>query len=406
MLVLQATELLVWPCIITNKVMGYIQTQLHPEHRRASLREQCIGTTLACLGALTCFKGGGMNVARKGGFSDVTKAMMDFMHTGGKLDIVFTDLYVAFKMLVRVQRERLYNLVHNYDYNDDTTTHEDMETGRTTKVRRIGAGHWSNEGEVDDVLYSNTKASLVLSPSKESDVTLLKEASHFVLHSDAIYDKLPQHLMENNILFSATGEFMDTDSKHIPLDGIGFENTIVLYAQYHQSGIDETPYAILLDLKWEKVIVTIRGSASLEDMAVDLQLTPQNLSALGKECGFDGDDQYCHKGVLTRAYWIYKDIENNKVLERKKQEYPGYSLVITGHVSYACEMYKLITFPAQLTFNSTHLLIVIRGWLRSTPISDVPTEVPEHELFCLLPTWWSHHRTIGTRMQVQHNFLY
>jgi len=326
-LILQAIELLVWPCIITNKVMDYIQKQLHPEQRRASMRERCLGTCLACVGVLTCYRGGGKNVAKQGSFTDVTKAMMDFMHTGGTLDIVFSDLYVAFKMLVRVQRERLYSLLLEYD----------AEAGGgdaaivPSRGRSIAAGNYDGVGKVAGVWENRMR----LSPLVESEMPLIKDASRFVLYSDAIYGSFHQFLSEHNLLSSANEEEFLGPKLGITLDDIGFPGTTIEYAQFHQSGIDETPYAILANTETREVILTVRGSASLEDLAVDLQLIPMAFSDIGKICGFDGVDQYCHKGVLTRAYWIYRNVEQTKMLDSLLQgeqaKFPDYQLVITGH---------------------------------------------------------------------------
>mmetsp|Transcript_31385 Transcript_31385/g.69571 ORF Transcript_31385/g.69571 Transcript_31385/m.69571 type:complete len:576 (+) Transcript_31385:5134-6861(+) len=120
---------------------------------------------------------------------------------------------------------------------------------------------------------------------------------------------------------------MDTD-ENVGLDELVrdcFASTYLVYLQYRQSSINHTPYAIIVDKKIRSVVITIRGSASLEDMAVDLQLSPAS---------FRGD-QFCHSGVLARAQWIYDDIEHNKILDSMligdDAAYPDYNLVIGGH---------------------------------------------------------------------------
>lgn len=307
--------------------MAYFQTKLQSERRTVSFRERCFGTCLACLGALTCFKGGGRDVAKKDRFADVIKAMMDFMHTGGTLDVVFSDLWVAFKMLARVQRERLHSKMVRSKLDLEAASGGEAHGG--VGAKSIGVGSWSGTGEgfVGEVQDERVE---FLSPSVESDVALLREASHYVMHSDAIYGTFQAYLQEHSLLSKSGKEFLQT-SNGVALDSIGFQGTTIMYGQFRQSGIDETPYCVLVDSKWQVLIITIRGSASLEDMVIDLQLTPQTLHPTGEQCGFEGSDQYSHKGVLTRAVWIYRDIERAGRLDKLVSDYPGYELVLTGH---------------------------------------------------------------------------
>lgn len=96
--------------------------------------------------------------------------------------------------------------------------------------------------------------------------------------------------------------------QRIVLDSIGFSRTTLAYCNF-VNGINKTPYYISIDEEHSEVVISIRGSASLEDAVIDLQLTPSCMSDVGKRCGFDGEGEHCHKGVLTRCNWIYSDLE-------------------------------------------------------------------------------------------------
>lgn len=142
----------------------------------------------------------------------------------------------------------------------------------------------------------------------------------------AVYGAIQKCLHKNYSISKKEKTFVDTNES-VALVELGerhFGSTFIVYAQYKQKGIDETPYAILVDKRRKRVVITIRGSASLEDMAVDLQLTPAT---------FKGD-QFCHKGVLARAQWIHDDIARNRVLDTMlvgdEAKYLRYDLVITG----------------------------------------------------------------------------
>jgi sn1-specific diacylglycerol lipase len=82
----------------------------------------------------------------------------------------------------------------------------------------------------------------------------------------------------------------------------------LVYASF-QVGLEEGPYCIIIDHVWKSVVVTIRGSITLEDVVTDLQLAPESLEDIGQTFGFDGKDQYCHRGFLVRSKWIYNDLE-------------------------------------------------------------------------------------------------
>ncbi|CBJ32677.1 BiP [Ectocarpus siliculosus] len=76
------------------------------------------------------------------------------------------------------------------------------------------------------------------------------------------------------------------------------------------SGVVETPYCVLVDHAWRCVVVSIRGTMSLDDCLCDLQAEPACMEESGKRWGFDGRGMYAHEGVLARAEWVRKDLED------------------------------------------------------------------------------------------------
>lgn len=87
----------------------------------------------------------------------------------------------------------------------------------------------------------------------------------------------------------------------------GLEKSDIAYASF-EAGFYETPYCIIIDRKWKSVVLSIRGSLTLEDCVVDVLLDPSPLDALGVKYGFDGAGQYCHGGVLECANWLHEDL--------------------------------------------------------------------------------------------------
>ena len=70
---------------------------------------------------------------------------------------------------------------------------------------------------------------------------------------------------------------------------------------------DATPDTLRGVMKRKKVI-TMRGTLSVDDIVADLQCNPVLLEKTGRVCGFPGEGRFCHKGILTRAKWLYNDI--------------------------------------------------------------------------------------------------
>ncbi|KAL7537869.1 hypothetical protein ACHAWF_005927, partial [Thalassiosira exigua] len=88
----------------------------------------------------------------------------------------------------------------------------------------------------------------------------------------------------------------------------GLDRSDVAYASFEAGGFYETPYCVVVDRERNSVVLSIRGSLTLEDCVVDVLLDPCPLDALGEEHGFDGTGQRCHGGVLECAQWLHEDL--------------------------------------------------------------------------------------------------
>ena len=119
--------------------------------------------------------------------------------------------------------------------------------------------------------------------------------------------------------------------KHALLLVAGLQDADLVYAQF-QNRFSLVPYCILLDHDHSVVVLSIRGSLSLEDVVTDTLVVPEPLDALGEQYGFDGTGQYCHAGVLACFENIYQDLRRHGLLEKLLEEdYPTYELRIVGH---------------------------------------------------------------------------
>lgn len=74
------------------------------------------------------------------------------------------------------------------------------------------------------------------------------------------------------------------------------------------------PYAIFLNNDWEKVVISIRGTLSLEDCITDAVCHPEELAAAGGLWGFSGTGKYSHSGMLAAALKIRADLDKEGIL--------------------------------------------------------------------------------------------
>jgi sn1-specific diacylglycerol lipase len=145
------------------------------------------------------------------------------------------------------------------------------------------------------------------------------------------------------------------DDDKYRLTSIGLEHARLCYSNF-TNDIIATPYSIVIDDKMKTIVITVRGTRSLEDLVVDLQFTPESLEKVGRICGFDGAGHWCHKGFLARSNWIYNDIKRTKVLNTLYLEtspYNPYPLVLCGH-SLGAGCASILSLMLRPAFPSLH----------------------------------------------------
>lgn len=88
----------------------------------------------------------------------------------------------------------------------------------------------------------------------------------------------------------------------------------LVYASFVE-GIGKIPFCVLIDHEWKSVVISIRGTLTLEDAVTDISLRPESLEAVGTRCGFDGRLCYAHSGILADSEWIYSELERYVLVE-------------------------------------------------------------------------------------------
>ena len=72
----------------------------------------------------------------------------------------------------------------------------------------------------------------------------------------------------------------------------------LVYASFAE-GLRKIPFCVVIDNEWKSVVISIRGTLSLEDAVTDISLSPKSLEECGDRCGFDGRLCYAHRGMLN-----------------------------------------------------------------------------------------------------------
>jgi sn1-specific diacylglycerol lipase len=138
----------------------------------------------------------------------------------------------------------------------------------------------------------------------------------------------------------------------------GLDEADLVYVQL-KSSFSDNPYCILLDHDWKSVVVSIRGTFSLEDCVTDVLIRLEPLAQLGEEFGFDAVGQYCHGGVVACAQNVYADLERHGLLDElllgENAPYPGYTLRFVGH-SLGAATSTLLSYMLRAKFPSVRCI--------------------------------------------------
>mmetsp|Transcript_30091 Transcript_30091/g.49730 ORF Transcript_30091/g.49730 Transcript_30091/m.49730 type:complete len:822 (-) Transcript_30091:44-2509(-) len=349
---------------------GVTQQPLHHEMVEELWAERCT-RGCECLGRSTCFLFGGRNMDI-GNYGDVARALTDFME--GDLDLVPSDLVMGFMILQKIQRQRILHartevqreselLVREQESNDSTEASSHRGLNPNSKRHSFYIMH--QEGS--ETFYESTSRK-VLNINKTLDRNVLQEGARFSRYQLAIYTwvlylygnpvaGLPRLCAASRGCGCCSRGGMHSDEELMTNDipsglvvgdnwckvhkaalmiqaGIDDETTELIYAQLYNS-FSEIPYCIIVDHAWKSVVLAIRGTFSLEDCVTDVLIDPSSLEEMGDEFGFDGQDQYCHGGVMSCARIVYRDLERHGLLDKlllgDMAKFPDYSLRVVGH---------------------------------------------------------------------------
>lgn len=248
-------------------------------------------------------------------------------------------MYVGLHMLARSQREEMINAINCIAKKSklirSALKEEQSRLGPNASLSDIHTDHFDDGGESADdpfpyhttfknnspqsmfVLCANDRSSFDVCErdvfgTNDAEHLLMKEAAKHAAYAQVIYSRLNQFVINEFMVEQNATNFIREPNKlfesDFKLEGIGCERATLCYANF-VNGIVSTPYAIIVDEELKKIVLTIRGTISIDDIVCDFQYNPISLEKTGKICGFVGNGHYCHTGFLTKCKYLYNDIK-------------------------------------------------------------------------------------------------
>jgi sn1-specific diacylglycerol lipase len=309
----------------------------------------------ACTAIFTCCIFGGKEAVTSD-FAAVAMALTDFMDDGGHLDVTFSDIVAGLRMVRRVQKEKQEALESR-----DLIRSKEEDPGSESATMESGGVDMRGSVRMsllvrdeDSGMFCEATERQVLDGGDAADRQVIAEGAHFMRLSLAIYGYI-MYMIERKLTGPCVLTAISLNCKRsccwwskdkvvgdtlcgcnllAMLREAGLDEDDIAYAQFGVS-VERNPYCITVDHEWKSVVLTIRGTLSLEDAVTDLSIRPASLSKWGERCSFDGEGEYCHEGMLVSAEWVLRDLEKHGILDKlllnSDCRYPGYQLYVAGH---------------------------------------------------------------------------
>eukprot|EP01082_Thalassiosira_pseudonana_P012367 g11283.t1 g11283 contig5:520994-523971(-) len=146
-----------------------------------------IGDCITCLQCLSCNKLGGGKIRSKVDLNDAAVAFMDFFNIDSNFDLVLSDVYITFKLLSRMHRERKFKL--------------GQQARTDERCKRRGHENAKEEGTSDN----STMNKKVLQHTQETDMHHLRDAARYSHYALGVYDNYHDSLIANGQLIGGMG---------------------------------------------------------------------------------------------------------------------------------------------------------------------------------------------------------
>lgn len=209
---------------------------------------------------------------------------MKFANNDTKVGVTLSDIYVGGMMLARVQAERQFNaiielqrMMNSIDETGTPASEKVDEQSPTTNLRAqlLNSGRMTHRRSILTIQNDDGGGCIVvpknvLAPSNPDDVEILRNAAHYSKYAECAYFYIQMALVD--LLPKDATKFIRDFDKMSPMPCFSLQNCDVPYAQLFYSnfynGITATPYSILVDDMEKSVVITVRGTKSLEGKSI------------------------------------------------------------------------------------------------------------------------------------------
>jgi sn1-specific diacylglycerol lipase len=104
----------------------------------------------------------------------------------------------------------------------------------------------------------------------------------------------------------------------------GLNEMDIMYASF-ENDLYRSPFLVCLDHKMQSVVISIRGTLSMQDIITDLIATTEPIE-------FPGHPTFLvHKGMFKSALWVKDKLDELELLDTCFEKVSRYGLVVTGH---------------------------------------------------------------------------
>ena len=233
---------------------------------------------------------------------DVAWHLAEYFHD---MDWSLTDLFVALVLIKREQKLRR-------DQRQELRRKEFIK-------RKESIDRSSGLLAADIVIEPIRKKEFTPNYPPGLDLTSLQESKRKVQQKYG-YDLVTRYDILDILHFSKYAELI-----YLPNDARAqLGDAIILYKEENE--LHTSPFLVAIDPLWKSIVIAIRGTYSLIDWVVDLDIELEVFSMPEVE-----GVHYVHQGILRTAMKILQEIEKDAFLPSLLKEKEGYDIVVTGH---------------------------------------------------------------------------
>ncbi|XP_054721241.1 diacylglycerol lipase-alpha-like [Uloborus diversus] len=303
-----------------RKIRGYLRSgssHRNWRHRKA-MREYQDSWNRRCRLLFCCI---GHSDQQRNNFTDIAKLLSDFFRD---LDVVPSDVIAGLVLLRKLQKAERQGIVNKQD---DETYQFLSGVAITPATKFLDITHPAVADQVLTITHYFHYALAVygwpmfMMIKKTGCCQLCPYIRCYCFHTDEKKKCDSATIVEDNCCSCNYAALKRLCREH---------NMEIIYATYHVE-IGETPFFVALDHEKRTVVISIRGTLSLQDVVTDLNAEAEQLPTEPRH-----DDWLGHKGMVQAAEYIRQKLTDESILAQAFSHCPdkgthNYNLVLVGH---------------------------------------------------------------------------